>query len=62
MGTAAGLVSVSSIRYASKKTSYKFVAEGPCHQTLSAMFNGIQRGEVEDRFGWCEPLRYQDYA
>ncbi|KID92409.1 branched-chain-amino-acid aminotransferase, partial [Metarhizium majus ARSEF 297] len=62
VGTAAGLVSVSSIHHRSHSKTYEFTAGGPCHQQLSALLKAIQRGEIKDTFGWCDSLRYGDFA
>jgi branched-chain amino acid aminotransferase len=56
-GTAAALLPVKSITR--KSTSDKFVYQdganeaGPCGAKLSAMLRAIQKGKIEDTYGWC---------
>jgi hypothetical protein len=57
VGTAAALLPVKSTTR--KSTSDKFVYQngaseaGPCCMKLSAMLKAIQKGKVEDTYGWC---------
>lgn len=57
VGTAAALLPIKSITR--KSTSDKFIYQngadqpGPCTLKLSEMIKGIQKGKIEDTFGWC---------
>lgn len=57
VGTAAALLPIKSITR--KSTSDKFVYQngadqpGPCTLKLSETIKGIQKGKIEDTFGWC---------
>lgn len=57
VGTAAALLPIKSITR--KSTSDKFVYQhgadqpGPCTAKLSDTIKGIQKGKIEDTFGWC---------
>ncbi|CAI6312094.1 unnamed protein product [Periconia digitata] len=62
VGTAAGLVSVSLIRHESTDRDFKFVENGPGYQKLSKMLKDIKHGRVLDTFGWCAPLRYEEFV
>jgi len=62
VGTAAGLVSVSVIRHNSTDRTFEFHSDGPCYQRLRNTLKGMQSGEIEDAFGWCEPLRYDEFS
>ncbi|KAI8628157.1 putative branched-chain amino acid aminotransferase [Xylariaceae sp. FL1651] len=62
VGTAAGLVPVTVIRHNSRDATLKFLADGPCYQKLRDTLKGIQCGSIEDTFGWCESLRYDEFA
>ncbi|POR32441.1 HC-toxin branched-chain amino acid aminotransferase, partial [Tolypocladium paradoxum] len=55
-GTAAGLVPVCCIRHESADWTFEFLPGGSGYQKLWDTLKGIQRGEVEDSFGWCERL------
>jgi branched-chain amino acid aminotransferase len=53
VGTATVITPISSIKYGDKV--YKFGADGEVGQTLQKLYNrlqGIQYGEVEDKYGW----------
>ncbi|KAI2484790.1 branched-chain-amino-acid aminotransferase TOXF [Pyrenophora tritici-repentis] len=62
VGTAAGLVSVSAIRHQSTDRDFSFVENGPCYQKLSSTLKDIQHGRVADTFGWCAPLRFEEFV
>lgn len=57
VGTAAALLPIKSITRNS--TSDKFIYQngadqpGPCTLKLSETIKGIQKGKIEDTFGWC---------
>lgn len=57
VGTAAALLPIKSITR--KSTSDKFIYQngadqpGPCTLKLSETIKGIQKGKIEDTFGWC---------
>lgn len=57
VGTAAALLPIKSITR--KSTSDKFIYQngadqpGPCTVKLSDTIKGIQKGKIEDTFGWC---------
>ncbi|KAI6747605.1 hypothetical protein HG530_015713 [Fusarium avenaceum] len=61
VGTAAGILSVKEIHRASTRETFSFVPEGPCCHRLREALVGIQKGQVEDSFGWCEKLRYAEF-
>lgn len=50
-GTAVGVAPVGSIMYQGKRVQYKTDAELVCHKLYST-FAGIQRGVIEDKWGW----------
>ncbi|EOA91197.1 uncharacterized protein SETTUDRAFT_86779 [Exserohilum turcica Et28A] len=62
VGTAAGLVSVAVIRHQSTDRDFNFVENGPCYEELSSTLKGIQHGRVADTFGWCVPLRFEEFV
>jgi len=62
VGAAAGLVSVSVVRHSSAGRTFGFRSDGPCYQRLRATLKAMQSGEIEDTFGWCEPLRYDEFS
>ena len=57
VGTAAALLPIKSITR--KSTSDKFIYQngadqpGPCTLKLAETIKGIQKGKIEDTFGWC---------
>lgn len=61
VGTAAGLVPVSSIHHKSTNQTFDFLTEGPSYQRLSDTLKKLQSGHIEDTFGWCEKLRYDEF-
>lgn len=64
-GTAAALVPIRSIsRYSDNKTT-EYIKEGsenpgPVCSRLVATLQGIQRGKIEDSFGWCQKVEAVD--
>jgi branched-chain amino acid aminotransferase len=61
-GTAAGLVPVRCIYVKSTGQKFEFDANGPRYQELWDALRGIQKGTVEDKFGWCCKLSAADAA
>lgn len=58
-GTAAALVPIRSITTRSKDDKIEFLKgeePGPICMKLLKTLQGMQRGEVEDVFGWCEKV------
>ncbi|PVH95122.1 branched-chain amino acid aminotransferase II [Periconia macrospinosa] len=52
-GTAIGLTPISSIHRPSTNETYHFDADGLCYHKLQDSLLGIQKGKIEDAFGWC---------
>ncbi|KAM5350427.1 hypothetical protein ACJ41O_006932 [Fusarium nematophilum] len=61
VGTAATIRPCSLIYHKSTNREFKFLADGPCYQRLWGSLTGIQTGEIEDTFQWCEELRYEEF-
>ncbi|OJJ42480.1 hypothetical protein ASPZODRAFT_137282 [Penicilliopsis zonata CBS 506.65] len=56
VGTAAALVPIRSIKHKSRAEDFVFTEDktaGPICQKLYAELTSVQRGDSEDRFGWC---------
>ncbi|KAI0873987.1 putative branched-chain amino acid aminotransferase [Hypoxylon argillaceum] len=62
VGTAAGLVAVTSIHHKSKGVTWNFSDDMPCYQKLKDTLKGIQCGTTKDPAGWCESLRYREFV
>lgn len=61
-GTAAGLVPISAIRHNLADRTLEFLSDGPFYQKLRDTLKGIQSGKIQDTFGWCEFLRYDEFC
>ncbi|KAF3940234.1 hypothetical protein ABW19_dt0206553 [Dactylella cylindrospora] len=56
-GTAAALVPIKSISQLSKESKFEYLEgdePGPMMKELVRVLKGIQQGNVEDTFGWCQ--------
>lgn len=61
-GTAAALVPIKSITMRSRGDKFTFLDEepGPACMKLLTTLQGIQRGKMEDKFGWCSKVEAPD--
>lgn len=61
-GTAAALVPIKSITMRSRNDKFTYLDEepGPLCMKLLTTLQGIQRGKIEDTFGWCSKVEAPD--
>jgi branched-chain amino acid aminotransferase len=60
-GTAAALVPIKSITMRSRNDKFEFQGgsdePGPACVKFLEQLQGIQRGKIEDQFGWCQTVK-----
>jgi branched-chain amino acid aminotransferase len=60
-GTAAALVPIKSITMRSRDDKFSFQngsdEPGPACVKFLEQLQGIQRGKIEDKFGWCDEVK-----
>ncbi|CCT63353.1 related to branched-chain amino acid aminotransferase [Fusarium fujikuroi] len=62
VGTAATIRPCSLIYHRSTGKHFTFTSDGPYYQRLWKTLSGIQKGEIEDIFQWCQDLRFEEFG